>query len=84
MGYGDGQALRLLLDTAKHLQAPIHRQTGVRLCVLEIDGEKIIFPPTPRLVEESEAMAAQIILAPGQGRICMNRSSLRRNWPLDR
>src|ERR1700692_4326705 len=55
MGYCDGQALRLLLDTAKRLQAPIHRQTGVRLCVLEIDGEKIIFPPTPRLVEESEA-----------------------------
>jgi hypothetical protein len=29
---------RLLLDTAKRLQAPIHRQSGVRLCVLEIDG----------------------------------------------
>ena len=67
MGYCDGQALRLLLDTAKRLQAPIYRQTGVRLCVLEIDGEKIIFPPTPRLVEESEAQAAQIILAPGHG-----------------
>jgi len=67
MGYCDGQALRLLLDAAKQLQAPIHRQTGVRLCVLEIDGEKIIFPPTPRLVEESEAQAAQIILAPGHG-----------------
>ncbi len=67
MGYCDGQALRLLLDTANRLRARIHRQTGVRLCVLEIDGEKIIFPPTPRLVEESEAQAAQIILAPGHG-----------------
>ena len=65
MGYCDGPALRILLDTAKRLAAPIHRQIGVRLCVLEIDGEKIIFPPTPRLVEESEPQAAQIILAPG-------------------
>ncbi|MGA2185122.1 MAG: hypothetical protein ABSH47_19055 [Bryobacteraceae bacterium] len=67
MGYCDGPALRLLLDTARRVQAPIHRQTGVRLCVLEIDGERIIFPPTPRLVEESESQAAQVILAPGQG-----------------
>lgn len=67
MGLCDGEALRLLLDTATRLRACIHRQTGVRLCVLEIDGEKIIFPPTPRLVEESEPQAAQIILAPGDG-----------------
>lgn len=67
MGFCDGPALCLLLETAKRLQAPIHRQTGVRLCVLEIDGERIIYPPTPRLVEESEAQAAEIILAPGHG-----------------
>jgi hypothetical protein len=67
MGFCDGPALQTLLDTARRLNAPIHRQTGVRLCVLEIDGEQIIFPPTPRLVEESEPQAAQIILAPGHG-----------------
>jgi hypothetical protein len=67
MGFCDGEALRLLLDTAQRLHATVHRQAGVRLCVLEIDGERIIFAPTPRLVEESEAQAAQIILAPGQG-----------------
>ncbi len=67
MGFCDGEALRLLLDTAKLLGAPIHRQTGVRLCVLEIDGEKTIFPPTPRLVEDSRAEAAEIVLAPGDG-----------------
>lgn len=37
------------------------------LCILEIDGEKIIFPPTPRLVKDSEPLAAQIILAAGDG-----------------
>jgi hypothetical protein len=47
MGYCDGQALRILLDTAKRMEAPIHRQTGVRLCVLEIDGEKIILSGQP-------------------------------------
>jgi hypothetical protein len=53
MGYCDGPALRLLLDTAKRLQATIHRQTGVRLCVLEIDGEQIIFTP-PRFQREPD------------------------------
>jgi hypothetical protein len=67
LGFCDGPALSLLLETAKRLQGPIHRQTGVRLCVLEIDGEQVIFPPTPRLVEESKVSAAQIILAPGHG-----------------
>src|SRR5207249_10172559 len=32
--------------------------------MLEIDGEQIIFPPTPRLVEEADSSAAEIILAP--------------------
>jgi hypothetical protein len=67
IGFGDGEALALLMETAEHLQASVHRQTGVRLCVLEIDGERIIFPPTPRLIEESKSDVAQIVLAPNQG-----------------
>ena len=49
VGFCDGEALELLLKTAKDLNAKVHRQTGVRLCVLEIDGERIIFASTPRL-----------------------------------
>jgi hypothetical protein len=48
----DGPTLRLL-DTAKRLQATIHRQTGARPCVFEIDGEQIIFPP-PRFKREPD------------------------------
>ncbi|MBA3973803.1 MAG: hypothetical protein C0504_06245 [Candidatus Solibacter sp.] len=67
LGYCDCEALNILRKTAVQLGTTVHRQSGVRLCVLEIDGERIIFPPTPRLVEESKPNAASIILAPNQG-----------------
>jgi len=67
LGFCDGESLRLLSDAASRMNAQIHRQTGVRLCVLEIDGERIIFAPTPRLVEESKADVAEIVLSPSQG-----------------
>lgn len=67
LGFCDGESLSLLLNAAARLRAAVHRQAGVRLCVLEIDGERIIFAPTPRLVEDSAPAAAQIVLAPGQG-----------------
>ena len=66
LGYCDGAAIELLLKTAKELDSTVHRQSGIRLCVLGIDGERIIFAPTPRLVEESDTSASQIILAPSQ------------------
>ena len=64
LGYCDGPALELLVKTANEVGATVHRQSGIRLCVLEIDGERIIFAPTPRLVEESDAAASQVILTP--------------------
>lgn len=67
LGFCDGESLRVLSDAAARLHAQIHRQTGVRLCVLEIDGERIIFAPTPRLVEESKPDVAEIVLSPTQG-----------------
>jgi hypothetical protein len=42
IGFCDGEAFRLLLDTANGLNAAIHRQAGIRLCVLEIDGERAV------------------------------------------
>ncbi len=67
LGFCDGESLRLLSSAALRMNAQIHRQLGVRLCVLEIDGERIIFAPTPRLVEESKADVAEIVLSPSQG-----------------
>lgn len=63
----DGESLRLLTDAASRMNVQIQRQTGVRLCVLEIDGERIIFAPTPRLVEESKPDVAEIVHSPSQG-----------------
>ena len=68
IGYCDGASLQLLVTTATELEAKIHRQSGIRLCVLEIDGERIIYAPTPRLVEDSDEAASQVQLAPSQGR----------------
>jgi hypothetical protein len=67
LGFCDGESLRLLSEVASRINARIHRQMGVRLCVLEIDGERIIFAPTPRLVEESKPDIAEIVLSPSQG-----------------
>lgn len=67
LGFCDGESLRLLSEAALRLNSQIHRQTGVRLCVLEIDGERIIFAPTPRLVEESKRDTAEIVLSPSPG-----------------
>ena len=67
LGFCDGESLRLLREAAASMQVTVRRQTGIRLCVLEIDGERIIFAPTPRLVEESNPEIAEIVLAPNQG-----------------
>jgi hypothetical protein len=68
IGYCDGAAMRLLLSTADELRAKIHRQSGIRLCVLEIDGGRIIFAPTPRLIEASDNDASHVQLAPAEGK----------------
>jgi hypothetical protein len=67
LGYCDAESLNLLSEAAIRMGAQIHRQMGVRLCVLEIDGERIIFAPTPRLLEESKSDVAEIVLSPSRG-----------------
>jgi hypothetical protein len=67
LGFCDGESLEIVMDTASLLQTSVYRQDGLRLCVLEIDGERIVFAPTPRLVEESDIPGSEILLAPCQG-----------------
>jgi hypothetical protein len=67
LGFCDGEALVLVMETASLLHTSVYRQDGLRLCVLEIDGERIVFAPTPRLVEESDIPGSEILLAPCQG-----------------
>lgn len=65
LGFGDGGAIEILFKTADALDTLVCRLPGIRLCVLEIDGERIIYPPTPRLVEHSDPVIAEVILSPG-------------------
>lgn len=67
LGFGDGEALAILLAAAQQFGVQVHRQPGLRLCVLDVDGERIIFPSAPRLVEAPGRESSHIILAPGQG-----------------
>jgi hypothetical protein len=67
LGFCDGETLRILFETASSLGTTVWHRVGIRLCVLEVDGERIVYAPTPRLVEESEAETASIILSPNQG-----------------
>jgi hypothetical protein len=60
IGFCDGEALRLLLEAASDMGGTLQWQSGIRLCILEIDDEQIIFAPTPRLVEEPRGISSQI------------------------
>ncbi len=64
LGFGDGDAIKLLVEVAGDIGGSILWQPGARLCVLEVDGERIIFPPTPRLVEAASASSSEILLSP--------------------
>jgi hypothetical protein len=67
LGFCDGESLRILFDTASQLGALVGHQSGIRLCVLQIDGVRIVYAPTPRLVEESKPHSAEIVLSPNPG-----------------
>lgn len=64
LGYCDSGALQLIQATAIKLGAVVFRLAGLRLCVLQIDGERIIFPPTPRLVDVASESSSEILLSP--------------------
>jgi len=65
--FDHGESLRILFDTASQLGAIVGHQSGIRLCVLEVDGVRIVYAPTPRLVEESKPQSAEIVLSPNSG-----------------
>lgn len=64
LGFGDGEAVKALFKTAQELDRVVHRIAGIRLCVLDIDGERLIYSPTPRLVEQSDTETSEVILSP--------------------
>jgi len=67
LGFGDGEALAILLTAAQQFGIQIHRQPGVRLCVLDVGGERAIFPAAPKLVEAPGRESSSVILEPSRG-----------------
>jgi hypothetical protein len=51
IGYGDSQALALLQDRMADFQPPMRRQRGVRIGLLIVDEQLVIWSPTPKAVE---------------------------------
>lgn len=50
-GYGDLSALQLLEKTAADMGRMIDRQSGIRIGLLIVDDETLVYSPTPRLIE---------------------------------
>jgi len=51
LGYGDLTALQLLESTAAGLGATIDKQKGIRIGLLIVDDETLVYSPTARLIE---------------------------------
>jgi len=51
LGYGDLAAMQLLERTAASLGATIDKQSGIRIGLLIVDDETLVYSPTPRLIE---------------------------------
>lgn len=51
IGYGDAEALQFLSEAAARLQFKLRRQAGLRIGLLVVDDEVVIWSPTARLVE---------------------------------
>jgi hypothetical protein len=62
LGYGDGESLSILLSTSEQLGGSLLRQPGIRLCILEVDDERMIYPATPRLVEAAHDSATSVVM----------------------
>ena len=51
LGFGDFTALQLLETTARELGVTLDRQPGIRIGLLIVDEQTLIYSPTPRLIE---------------------------------
>ncbi len=52
------------MRTAVDFSVSVYRQSGLRLCVLDVDGDRVLFPPAPRLVGEATERGSKILLSP--------------------
>ena len=59
LGYGDPAALTMLEEVGQELQTMLHRQAGIRIGLLIVDDQTMVFSPTPRLIEAGPKKASQ-------------------------
>jgi hypothetical protein len=59
LGYGDPAALSLLEEVGQEQRTMLHRQAGIRIGLLIVDDQTMVFSPTPRLIEAGPKQASQ-------------------------
>lgn len=83
LGFGDGESLRTLANTASQMNGNIYHQPGVRLWAMGVDGRVAIFLPAPRLIEDCEDEGAGVQENTGY-RICLHDHTMRIPAPAHR
>jgi hypothetical protein len=73
IGYGDGEALQKLCETAKRQNLPLRKQAGLRIGVLVADDSVLIWSPTARSVEAERGQEQPngLLLGPSVVDICL-------------
>lgn len=56
LGYSELDAIEIIEGMASLRPGLLTQRTGIRLCVLTVDGQTTVFPPVPRLVESADHM----------------------------
>lgn len=72
LGYGDPEALTTLEEVGQHLGTMLHRQAGIRIGLVIVDDQTLVYSPTPRLIEagpKKESQPNAVLLGPPPARI---------------
>lgn len=72
LGYGDPAALTTLEEVGQHLGTMLHRQAGIRIGLVIVDDQTLVYSPTPRLIEagpKKESQPNAVLLGPPPARV---------------
>jgi hypothetical protein len=72
LGYGDPEALTTLEEVGQHLGTMLHRQAGIRIGLVIVDDQTLVYSPTPRLIEagpKKESQPNAVLLGPPPARV---------------
>ncbi|MCW5769288.1 MAG: hypothetical protein KIT19_11450 [Phycisphaeraceae bacterium] len=72
LGYGDQEALTTLEEVGQHLGTMLHRQAGIRIGLVIVDDQTLVYSPTPRLIEagpKKESQPNAVLLGPPPAKV---------------